>query len=65
MLGHAAVLAQGAHAVTAEVLTVSRVRFIDRETVGRLCDSDQRVREYLVQAAIDDLNRSQERCATF
>lgn len=64
MLGYAAFLAEGAHAVTAEVLTISRIRFIDRESVGRLCDSDQRVREYLVQAAIGDLNRSQGRCAS-
>lgn len=63
MLGHAAWLGHAAHNVTAEVLTISRVLFVDRRSVDRVCQSDPRVKDYLVQAAIRDLHRSQHHCA--
>lgn len=62
-LGQAAFLGATDHAASAEALTLSRVRFIDRAQLTGACASDERVSRVLLQNALADLDQAQSRCA--
>lgn len=63
MVGYRALLANDLHSNSAEVLTTSRIRFIDRGQMTYLIDQDADVRQHIVNKALVDLGRAQEKCA--
>ena len=63
-LGQDAVLSSLPHGVSAEVLTLSRIRFIDRCEVRRLRARDSAFNQDLLAQVVGELERAHERCAS-
>lgn len=64
LLGYRALLTRSPHQNTAEVLTTSRVCFIELSLVHRLLHSIPSLKDFFLQRSLADLGKSEEKCVT-